>query len=247
MPKFFVKDEQINQDKVVINNEDVKHIKNVLRMKKDDEIQICNVENSKNYICIIENIEDKQVMCKIKEEIEDNTEPEVEIHILQGLPKAEKMEYIIQKTVEIGVKEITPIEMERSIVRLDEKDKIKKVQRWQKISEVAAKQSGRNCIPKINNVINIKKIYENLEKYDIIIVAYENEKNNTLKNELKRIPKKSGMKVAVLIGPEGGISDKEIEQLKQTKSKIVTLGNRILRTETVALVVSSIIIYELEG
>lgn len=247
MPKFFVPTNQIEKDKIVIQNDDVNHIKNVLRAKVDDKIDICDYNTSKNYVCKIEEIEDKVIRCKIIEEIDSNVESEVKVSIFQGIPKADKMELVIQKSVELGAYDITPIEMKRCVVKLKEKDKTKKIQRWQKISEVAAKQSGRDIIPNINNIININKLCESLEKYDLVLVAYENEKINTLKNELTKIKNNKKVKIAVIIGPEGGIDKAEIEQLEKYNAKIVTLGNRILRTETVALNMLSIIMYELDS
>ena len=247
MPKFFVPTNQIEKDKIVIQNDDVNHIKNVLRAKVDDKIDICDYNTSKNYVCKIEEIEDKVIRCKIIEEIDSNVESEVKVSIFQGIPKADKMELVIQKSVELGAYDITPIEMKRCVVKLKEKDKTKKIQRWQKISEVAAKQSGRDIIPNINNIININKLCESLEKYDLVLVAYENEKFNTLKNELIKIKNNKKVKIAIIIGPEGGIDKAEIEQLEKYNAKIVTLGNRILRTETVALSMLSIIMYELDS
>ena len=247
MPKFFVPTNQIEKDKIVIQNDDVNHIKNVLRAKVDDKIDICDYNTSKNYVCKIEEIEDKVIRCKIIEEIDSNVESEVKVSIFQGIPKADKMELVIQKSVELGAHDITPIEMKRCVVKLKEKDKTKKIQRWQKISEVAAKQSGRDIIPNINNIININKLCESLEKYDLVLVAYENEKINTLKNELTKIKNNKKVKIAIIIGPEGGIDKAEIEQLEKYNAKIVTLGNRILRTETVALNMLSIIMYELDS
>ena len=244
MPKFFVPTNQIEKDKIVIQNDDVK---NVLRAKVDDKIDICDYNTSKNYVCKIEEIEDKVIRCKIIEEIDSNVESEVKVSIFQGIPKADKMELVIQKSVELGAHDITPIEMKRCVVKLKEKDKTKKIQRWQKISEVAAKQSGRDIIPRINNIININKLCESLEKYDLVLVAYENEKFNTLKNELIKIKNNKKVKIAIIIGPEGGIDKSEIEQLEKYNAKIVTLGNRILRTETVALSMLSIIMYELDS
>ena len=163
------------------------------------------------------------------------------------MPKADKMEWVIQKAVELGVFDITPIEMKRCVVKLADKDKMKKLQRWQKIAEVAAKQCGRNRIPTINNIQSIKNICNLCTEYDIVIVAYENEKQNKLKYELEKLDHNKELKIAVLIGPEGGIDVSEIQQLKENGAKIVTLGNRILRTETVALHVLSVIMYELEA
>ena len=248
MPKFFVAENQINNNKITIIGDDVNHIKNVLRQKSGDKITICDTSKEQDYLCEIDKIEEKSIGCNIIEKLENNTESNVKVTIFQGLPKADKMELVIQKSVELGVYDITPLQMKRCVVKLNEKDKLKKIQRWQKISEVAAKQCGRNIIPKINNIVNVKEVCNLCNEYDIVLIAYENEKENTLKKELKNLKKldKEEIKVAVIIGPEGGIAPEEIKMFEENGAKIITLGNRILRTETVALSVLSIIMYELE-
>ena len=240
--------ENIEQEKVIITGEDVNHIKNVLRKNIKDTLEICDGQNGKNFLCEIEIIEKDKITCSIVEKLENKSESSTYIHIYQGLPKSDKMELIIQKSVELGVSEITPTNMSRCIVKLDSKDARKKVERWQKISEVAAKQSGRDIIPKINNLCNFKEIANQCEEYDAIILAYENEKENKLKNEIEKLKKvqKEKMKIAIIIGPEGGISQEEVEKAKENGIKIITLGNRILRTETVALNILSVLMYELE-
>lgn len=248
MPKFFVTTNQIQEDTIVIQNEDVNHIKNVLRAKIGDTIEICDSNTSKNYHCKIEQIQEKNIDCHIIEEMASNVESPIQVSIFQGLPKADKMEWIIQKAVELGVYDITPLEMKRCVVKLNEKDKVKKIQRWQKISEGAAKQSGRDRIPTIHPVINIKTLCEQIKEYDLVLVAYENEKTHTLKQELKNIKlDNKEMKIAIVIGPEGGIDPEEMMKFKEHDTKIITLGNRILRTETVALHMLSIIMYELDS
>lgn len=249
MPKFFVNQEQVRDNKIEIIGTDVNHIKNVLRKKIGEEITVCNNDEAKDYQCEIAKIEEDKIYLKINKELEDNAESDIKVTIFQGLPKAEKMELVIQKSVELGVFGITPIEMKRCIVKLKDKDKEKKLQRWQKISEVAAKQCGRNIIPKINTFQNIKNICQEFEKYDIVLVCYENEKEKTLKQELKKIVKenKKDVKIAIVIGPEGGIEKEEVEMLKENGAHIITLGKRILRTETVALNILSVIMYELEN
>lgn len=244
MPKFFVKNNQIENDKITIIGTDVNHIANVLRLKINDQIKICNEETAQNYIAKITEINKEDVVCKIIEKIASNTEASVHITIFQGLPKADKMELIIQKCTELGVKEITPVEMKRCVTKLDEKSSNKKIERWQKIAEVAAKQSGRDAICKINNVINIKNICNICQNYDIVLVPYENEEKVSLKDVIKKFPQ-DVKKIGIVIGPEGGFEEQEIEILRQNNCKIVTLGERILRTETVAIAVSSIILYEL--
>lgn len=245
MQKFFVKDNQVKDNIINITETDVNHIVNVLRLKKEDEIQICNQDTSQNYIAKIIEYNKEQVVCEIIEKLETTVETNIDITLYQGLPKADKMELIIQKTTEIGVKKIVPVAMERSIVKLNEKDSIKKIERWQKIAEVAAKQSKRDIIPEIQNVIKISEIYDKINEYDLFVVAYENEKEIGLKNILKK--NNEAKSIGILIGPEGGIDEKEIEKLEQNGATIVTLGNRILRTETAPIVISSNIIYELEN
>ncbi|MBR3255222.1 MAG: 16S rRNA (uracil(1498)-N(3))-methyltransferase [Clostridia bacterium] len=246
MPKFFVKENQIENNKINIVGTDVNHIKNVLRLGQNEQIEICSFETQKNYLCEIENLSEEKILCSIIKELEKNSEPNVKVTIFQGLPKSEKMELVIQKSVELGVYDITPVEMQRCVVKLNEKDKIKKIDRWQKIAEVASKQCGRDIIPKINNIINIKNICNIIGEYDILLLAYEKEDNNLIKNELQEIKKKGLTKIGVIIGPEGGIDEKEAELLQQAGVKIISLGKRILRTETVALNVLSNIMYELE-
>ena len=168
------------------------------------------------------------------------------ITLFQGIPKFDKMELIIQKNTEVGVKKIVPVLMERTVVKLDEKTINKKIERWQKISEVAAKQSMRDIIPEVENVIKLKDIEK--QNYDIVLVAYENEDKNMLKSELIKLKneKMNKYNIAIVIGPEGGIAEKEIEILKNMGAVFVSLGKRILRTETAGIVMSGNIIYELE-
>ena len=222
------------------------HIKNVLRCQKGEHIEICNSETSKNYLCEINKIEKEEIECNILENIRRNVETDIKVTIFQGLPKADKMEYIIQKSVELGAYDITPVEMKRCIVKLNEKDKEKKIQRWQKIAEVAAKQCKRDIIPKINNITNVKLICNIIQNYDIILVAYEKEKERTLKSELKKIKEYNQKNIGIIIGPEGGLDEDDVKLLEESGAKVITLGNRILRTETVALNVLSNIMYELE-
>ena len=246
MPKFFVKNEQITENNIYIKGQDVNHIKNVLRCQIGDDIEICNSDSQQNYLCNIEKIDRDIINCKIIKEKENIAESNVQVTIFQGLPKSDKMEYIIQKSVELGVYNIVPTEMKRCVVKLTDKDKIKKQERWQKISEVAAKQCGRDIIPKIEEVVNIKNISNRINDYDLFLVAYEKEMDNSLKNELKKL-ENTKLKIAVLIGPEGGLEENDVLTLKEKGAKVISLGKRILRTETVALNVLSIIMYEIEN
>lgn len=249
MYKFFVSEEEVNleENEIVIKGQDVNHIKNVLRLKQNEEIEIAQIQNNKKYVCSIKNLEKEMVICTILKEVFESKESNIYINILQGLPKFEKMEYIIQKCTEIGVKEFTPLEMNRCIVKLDKKTEEKKIERWQRIAEIASKQCLRDAIPKVNNVVSIKNISEIIKNYDIIFLAYENEEENTLKSEIQKLKKNvvnNDIKIGIIIGPEGGIEQSELLQMDNVK--IVSLGKRILRTETVALVISSIIMYELD-
>lgn len=252
MSKFFVKTEQINNNDIVIIGDDVNHIINVLRMKKTDEIQICNQDTGDNYNAEIVNYSKNEVECKIKDKINATTESNVHITLFQGIPKFEKMELIIQKNTEVGIKSIVPVIMERTVVKLDEKIASKKLERWQKIAEIAAKQSMRDIIPQIGNITKLKDI--DTTEFDAVLVAYENEEHNMLKTELQKLEKKiksnnsseQQYNIAIVIGPEGGISEKELGMLAEKNAKFVSLGKRILRTETVGVVMAGNIIYELE-
>lgn len=251
MPKFFVKENQISNNKIEIVGDDVNHITNVLRMKQGEILKVCNQETGENYIAEIINAQKNSVTCEIQEKLDETAESNVDITLYQGLPKFEKMELIIQKNTEVGVNAIVPVIMERTVVKLDEKQVSKKLERWQKIAEIAAKQSMRDKIPEIKNIIKINKISDSLknEKFDTILVAYENEEKTMLKKELKKLEnlKDKKYKIAIIIGPEGGISEREIEQLNNLGAKCVSLGRRILRTETAGIIMSGDIMYELEN
>ena len=252
MSKFFVKSENVEGNIIRIEGTDVNHIKNVLRKKVGDEMIICDSDNQKNYFCDIDKIEKDSIICKISKELED-FKSNIKITIMQGLPKREKMDLVVQKSVELGSFCVQPVDMERCIVKYNEKDKIKKVERWQKISEVAAKQCDRDFITKVNEIKTLKSICKMMGEYDIVILAYEKEEKTMLKEALRKIKedynyKEDEIKIAIIIGPEGGLSEKEVEMIQENNNVItVSLGKRILRTETVALNVLSIIMYELEG
>lgn len=204
MSKFFVKNNQIKENNITIIGDSFNHIKNVLRLKANEQIQICNIDNQTNYLCEIKEILKDSINCNIIQELDNNTETNVYINIFQGLPKADKFEWIIEKCTEIGVSEFTPLKMERCVVKIeDEKSQEKKISRWQKIAQSASMQSGRNIIPKVCNIVKFEELQNYIKDYDIVLVAYENEKQNTLKNELRKISNKTQIKIAVIIGPEG--------------------------------------------
>ena len=244
MPRFFVKTNQINNDNIDIIGEDVKHIKNVLRKQIGDKIEVCNQDTGDSYKCEIENFSEDEIKTNIIEKL-TNIQERVEVDIYQGLPKSDKMELIIQKSVELGANAIIPVNMKRCVVKLEGKDESKKIDRWQKIAESAAKQCGRSFIPEVKHLANVKDICNLINEYDAIIVAYENEKDNTLKSELKKLNSEN-LKIGIVIGPEGGFEESDVNILRENGARIVTLGNRILRTETVSLNVLSIVMYEFE-
>ena len=215
--------------------------------EKNEKIEIASLQDvSITYITCIEEISKEKMICRILERNPAETETRIYIHVIQGIPKADKMEWIIEKGTELGVKEFTPFMLKRCIVKLEPKEEEKKQIRWRKIARAAAEQSKRNQIPIINKPQNIEKVFQTIQNYDIVLVAYEGEKENTLKQELKKLDTKRNLKVAVIVGPEGGIEEIEIEKMKEMGAKIISLGKRILRTETASLVVASNIIYELE-
>ena len=232
MYNFFVNDDCRQGDRYVITGADHNHIKNVLRMKVGDTILIS--ANGKSDLCEIEIIDNDEIVAPIIEEDYQNTELPLQIHLFQGLPKSDKMELIIQKAVELGVYSITPIEMKRCIVKLDDKKKKSKQTRWQAISESAAKQSKRNTIPEINEIISYKSALNAAKELDLLLVPYENE-DGILSTKEALAKLKEAKSVGIIIGPEGGFDDAEIEAAKDAGGRIISLGKRILRTETAAI------------
>lgn len=240
---FFVPKEYVSENQIVIKGSDVNHIKNVLRHSIGDVLDIVS-DNIKYSAKIIE-INSDFVRCEI-EEVHKEECANIKITVFQGLAKADKIEYIIQKCTELGVYEIAPVEMKRCVIKLDQNDKIKKINRWKKIAEVAAKQSLRNDILKVEKVYSFEDMESSLKNYDYVILAYEKEKDVTLKSFLKKINCDS-CNIAVIIGPEGGLDESEVERLVGQGAISVTLGKRILRTETAPVAMSAIIMYELES
>ena len=232
MYNFFVNDDCRQGDRYVITGADHNHIKNVLRMKVGDTILIS--ANGKSDLCEIEIIDNDEIVAPIIEEDYQNTELPLQIRLFQGLPKSDKMELIIQKAVELGVYSITPIEMKRCIVKLDDKKKKSKQTRWQAISESAAKQSKRNTIPEINETVSYKAALNAAKELDLLLVPYENE-DGILSTKEALAELKEAKSVGIIIGPEGGFDDAEIEAAKDAGGRIISLGKRILRTETAAI------------
>lgn len=241
MHKFFVENSQIENNNIYITGKDLIHIKNVLRLKLTDKIEIsCN---GTNYLTEIVEISKENIKTEIINTSIGNRESSIEITLYQGLAKGSKMDLIIQKCVEIGVKDFYAIETDRAVVKINDKKKEDtKIQRWQSIAEEAAKQSKRDYIPKMKGIISFKEMIDILNDEKNIIVPYENEENLSIKDGLKTV---EGNKINLIIGPEGGFEDNEIQSLGNVGASIVTLGPRILRTETAGLVSSTIILYEL--
>lgn len=242
---FYIKNTQINNDKIILEGPDVKHVKSVLRHKIGDEIEVCD-ENGMRYFTKIEVFVEDAIELKILDLTSESTELPVKIDLYQGLPKSDKMDLIVQKCTEIGASSVIPVVTDRVIVKLDDKSAAKKVERWNKIAAEAAKQSGRQVIPSVENVTFLENIIENLSKYDIVIVPYECEKESTLKVKLRNLNKEV-QSIAVVIGPEGGFSEKDIATLEKCpKVEKVSLGKRILRTETAGIATLAMILYEYE-
>ena len=242
MPKYFTKPENIRDGFITIKDDEAKHILNVMRMAVGDKITICD-GNKKDYYCEITETEKNALKARIIEVAESQTEPETEIVLFQGLPKSDKMEYIIQKCVEIGVSRIVPVITERAVVKIEKGAKEdKKVERWLKISESAAKQSGRGIVPIVERPVKFAEALKMAELLENAVIPYENEEKTGLKEFIKVAKKGS---VGIFIGPEGGFDNSEIEMAVKSGITPVTLGKRILRTETAGLVTAAIILYEL--
>ncbi|MFD3157589.1 16S rRNA (uracil(1498)-N(3))-methyltransferase [Haloimpatiens sp. FM7330] len=243
MYKFFVSAHKIIENKAFIEGEDVKHIYKVLRLSCGEKININNCLG-KEYIAEIESINKKQVIANIIEEIKINRESEINITLFQGLPKASKMDLIVQKSTELGVKEITPIITKRVVVKNGMKD-FKKTERWNRIALEACKQCKRSLVPKVNEPIEFNLFLEEIKNYDLIVVPYENQQGYGIRKMISDVKSEDVKNIAVVIGPEGGFEEEEISNLKEIGAYIVTLGPRILRTETAGFVCSSLIMYEL--
>lgn len=245
MHHFFVTPDQVQDNYIYIEGSDVNHIKNVLRMKTGEELEISD-GNNKKYLCEIEKISQDMVRAVVKEEQKADTELPSKIYLFQGLPKSDKMELIVQKAVELGVYEIIPVATKRAVVKLDEKKASKKVERWNSIAEGGAKQSGRNVIPKVTEVMSYKEAVAYAKELDVLLIPYElAEGMQETKQIISAI--KPGQSIGFFIGPEGGFETEEVLYAMEAGAKPITLGKRILRTETAGLTTLSILMYHLES
>lgn len=243
MDRFFVKKQNINleNNSCIIEGEDVKHISKVLRCKIGEELEICDNDNNE-YICEITDIDKTLVTLKILEKVDIKRESDLKIKVYQGLPKGPKMEMILQKLTEVGVSEIILVQTKRSVSKVDDKKEDKKLERWERIIYEAAKQSKRGKIPALRGILSFKEALEDMNNNDLNIAPYENERTKSIKQAIKGVNINT---MGIFVGPEGGFEESEIEAIEEIGGKSVSLGPRILRTETASLVASSIALYEL--
>ena len=263
MQHFFTSPENIREKEIIITGDDVNHIKNVLRMKPGEEISVSNGEDMKEYRCEISSIEDDRVVCTLMFVKESGVELPVNVTLFQGLPKGDKMETIIQKCTELGIYSVVPVNTKRCVMKLDPKKEKSRIARWQGIAEAAAKQSQRGVIPEVKPVMSFKEAVNLASGFEAKSIPYEMaEGMNDTKNWIESVINSatdyisksadSSTKpvtkpgVAVFIGPEGGFTEEEVEYARNAGITPISLGKRILRTETAGMTVMSILMYELE-
>lgn len=244
MQHFFVTTDQVKDHDIYIEGSDVNHMKNVLRMKPGERLYISDGDNHK-YLCQVKGYEEGQAVLEILSQEMADTELSSKIYLFQGLPKGDKLELIIQKAVELGVYEVIPVAMKRCVVKLDEKKAAKKVSRWGEIARSAAKQSGRGLIPQINRVVSYQEALVLAKKLDVLLIPYElADGMEYTRRVIESV--QPGQSVGIFIGPEGGFEKEEVRLAREVGAKEITLGRRILRTETAGLTVLSILMYHLE-
>lgn len=245
MPKFFVNKEQIENGYVTIRGEDAHHISRSLRMAAGERITVSDMQMTE-YECVLEDFLDGCVRAKIESERRAETEPQIRIHLFQALPKGEKLDLVIQKSVECGVYDITPFESERCIVKFKADSEERKRERRNKIALEAAKQSGRGIIPAVNTTLTFEQMLTEAKRSDAVIFCYEGEGTEPLGKILPGIKKSGACDIAVIVGSEGGFSVCEAEMAEKSGFFMAGLGKRILRTETAPLFALSCMVYELE-
>lgn len=246
MYQFFVEPGQIQDRKITITGSDVNHIRNVLRMKPGEEIAVSNGIDGREYRCGIETFTEDEVICSLRFIKEEAVELPARIHLFQGLPKADKMELIVQKAVELGAYEVIPLAVRRCVVKLDAKKAAGKVARWQGIAEAAAKQSKRGIIPQVQPIMGMREAVEYARAMDSKLIPYELAEDMRHTRQIIEAVE-PGTDIAVFIGPEGGFEQEEVRMAFQAGIEPVTLGRRILRTETAGLTVLSWLMYHLES
>lgn len=244
MHRFFIQHSQIQGSRLYVEGPDVNHIKNVLRMKPGDQVMVSDGEDMQ-YLCALESFTDGLVWFEIVDTWKENRELPSKLYLFQGLPKSDKMELIIQKATELGVHEVVPVVTGRTVVRLDEKKAQKKTARWNAIAESAAKQSGRSRIPQVREAMAFSEALAFAGELDVLLIPYEKaEGMEATRQAIGEI--RPGQSVGIFIGPEGGFEESEVEQAVALGAAPVTLGRRILRTETAGFVVLSMLLYHLE-
>ncbi len=244
MQHFFVTANQVEKPYIHIQGSDVNHMRNVLRMKRGEQASVSDGDN-RRYLCRIEDYGEDEALLEILTEEAVDTELASEIYLFQGLPKGDKMELIIQKAVELGAYQVIPTVMKRCVVRLDEKKAEKRVNRWNAIARGAAKQSGRGRIPKVSRVVGFREALSLAGKLDAVFIPYELAAG--MEHTRKVIEAvKPGQSIGIFIGPEGGFDKEEVYMALEAGAEEITLGKRILRTETAGLAVLSILMYHLE-
>lgn len=234
MPRFFTEKDNIIESKINITGTDAKHIGRSLRMRLNDIITICC--NGIEYQCEIITISDTLVECRIISQQIGENEPDISLTLFQAMPKSDKLDFIVQKAVELGAAEICPVLTSRCVSRPDKKAFAKKLDRLNKIALEAAKQSGRNIVPKVSGIISFAECIERLQGMEYPLICYEKGGKN-----LSQVGLKSNSDVGVLIGSEGGFSSEEAEQAFSSGIIPIGLGNRILRCETAPISAISII------
>ena len=243
MPRFFVPTENIADNEIKITSGDAAHISRVLRLKTGDELTICDGRGF-DYAAKICEIGAGEIICSVTEKRRSESEPNVAVTLYQGIPKASKMDYIIQKTTELGVGKIVPVAMARCVSKIDDgKTEAKKLERWNKIAKEAAQQSQRGIVPEVCAVMTFDEAIAAMKESDLCFAPYECEDECGLKNTLLSVEKPEN--VSFMIGPEGGFDLAEIEKLKSANIPTVTLGPRILRTETAGEAVLAMMMYEI--
>ncbi len=243
MYQFFVEDEQIGADVISITGSDVNHIRNVLRMKPGEQVRISN-QRGRDFLCSVATLSEQEVLLNIEQRDIKNTELPSQIYLFQGIPKGERMETVIEKAVELGVYEIIPVAMKYCVVKLDEKKAQKKVARWQEIARSAAKQSKRSLIPQIHPIMSFREAAAYAMQCDRCLVPYENEEGMAAARRAFEHLTDAGS-ISVFIGPEGGFASEEIDALRD-QAQVLSLGARILRTDTAAITMLSLLMMKLE-
>ena len=244
MYHFFVSPEQIGESHICITGNDVNHIKNVLRMKPGEQVLISNGVD-KDYHCEIESMTPEEVTARILSVDEEGTELPAKLYLFQGLPKSDKMELIVQKAVELGVYQVIPVMTKRAVVKLDAKKEEARVKRWNSIAESAAKQSKRIIIPEVTGVMSLSEAFAFAKNLDVNLIPFEHAEGMAgTRKELERVG--PGKSVGIFIGPEGGFDEEEVRMAVEMGAKAITLGKRILRTETAGLTVLSVLMFALE-